>query len=1173
MSKIKLLNIIILIAITACQSPLIGRFADRFPSSDTQEYKQKVAGYASRYSNLGPKAWVSEQVKDFLSETSTLSGEPPEGLVGEREVTIPAKRNPFRKILYKEGFVEASDRTLFMFDKLFMARILEGYLGENFRNYHQKTDGLKEFLQLHGIINSEGRVIKAAQEIKGILELEFPNGFILKPPVGMSSAGKSFYKDHDEIVTLILKQDGEIYAPSEIKKPFHWEGVRRFTSGERYIIQEKLEGTSGLGGSGNYGDFNEFRVHSFYGKVVDGATETRWYTKNSDQRNKTVNYFVQSMLDQLPAEFTNKQAWSFDVFWLPNGDLKLIEVNTNWGEKGNWSGFLRTPKTLGAYIRFFEKEFKWRFKGISGWLLRNNFGNLRNHIDHDKYEYWEDLKNWYKDNIVSLIKKEKREQSLEYFRNRPCEGVMCHSSRFFFDPYNSPRVGLEVEMTGLSQKEITTVLQASLGGKVETRKESYEYIDPTTNKKKIVNSEVWKVKKSKIGKVLVVVEDNGLNMENLDESMRESKVIEVITDPINYDGVKAFQKGLDELVKAGAKGTNSETPVSIQVNVEIVDNKNPELKPGYLLDLMRNYYRDENFATIQREIPLVAGRGEYVGTYSPGFMKLMFDPDYDPDMRQLFDDYFYRQSAELLGLEDAWDDSLSSVKVYVVKKLPETGFESILQVFKWNDLRVSSALLNEFPDDWMSQYLVETDWVKPRPLVEFRRPNNNFNALEATKRVVGIVQESRKGQFSYTSELANRHGINAEGVKALMNIQNPYEKPYVVRQFLGDPEKLSEPSEYDEFLSLKKYGYKRSIPIWVDLEKAVSEPMILPGESVVFHRLPSSGLNIIGKYNPALINAEISKVLDHKYVEAAFWEKYVPGAMPKTKTLRDYSNTKMSPKELRSQLNSQFPKGWVIKGVWDNATQAEFLITDETDLETEIKKYKDNQKGFIEYMQKLQKEYGASNPDLFVRKLRERPEFTGYRINKFLKQPELSIVQEKLKIQEEFRVEVIAGRVLGDSSTIPRYQYEYPNDDSWLQDPNIKRVEAFTQEVVDSLPPEFRGMTFGMDIAVLKDGSIKMIESNPQGNSGFLAYDKRSVKALDKFLSKYPEMVRQGKVNQGLEPIDQLEWMRKFVETDLKMNLEMSYPHMTFLNNKVVPTKSYGRSCRALLLPILRHAP
>jgi len=1146
----------------------------RSPSSNPDEvYKDNITKEASKYEMIGPSEWITTSINDFINQTNDLDEEVPEALFREREVNIPAKRNPFRNILYKEDLVEASDRTLFMFDKLFMARLLEKYLGADFKKVHPKTDGLKEFLQKHKIINSSGRVIKTEQELRAILELEYPKGFILKPPVGMSSAGKSFYKDHHEIIELIMKQDGEIYSPDEVTKPFHWEGVRRFTSGERYIIQETLDGTSGLDGFGDYGDLNEFRVHSFYNQVVDGATETRWYTKNSEARNKQVNEFVQDILDKLPKKFTNRQAWSFDVFWLPNGEMRLIEVNTNWGEPGNWSGFFRTPKTLGAYVRHFEKNFNWKFKGFSGHLLRHNLGNLKNHINHDKYEYWEDLKNWFDEKVVSIIRKRKKELSYEYYRTRPCLGLMCFSARYLFSAQDVPRVGLEVELTGVSQEKIAQELHKVIGGKIESRDDIYKYTEPETGLEKEVKTKVWKIKKSKIGKVLIVVEDNGTGMEDLKTTTMDSNVIEIITEPIKYSEAKMFQKGLDLVVKAGAIGTNSENPISIQANIDVVDEKNPKLSSKYLLDLMRNYYSQENFSSIQNEIPLVADRDRYVGGYSSEFMKRLLDPSYNPDMRTLYDDFFYRQSAEYLNFEGAWSQDIISVKSFIEKNLPKEGFESILKVFKWNDLRISSALMDQFPDDWMTSYLISTEWVKPRGLVEFRRPNNNFNVLDIFKSTVGLVQRSRQGVFSYAEIVAKKFGINPDGIRAIQAIRNPHQEPYIVRQFIGDPKNLADQSEYQEFLSLQKYGYKRSIPVWVNMDAPVRGPYIVPGESVIFHRLPDTAISIIGKYNPALINAEISKVLDHKYVEAAFWSRFAPGIMPKTKLLQSFSSKKIKPETLAKMLKKDFPSGWIIKGVWDNATQASFLISEETDLVKEVKIYKDNQEEFIKYMQEMQSKYGSSNPDLFVRKLRERPEFMGYRINKFLKKPDLAIVQEKLSIKEEYRVEVIGGKVLGNGSTIPRYQYEYPDSDEWTKDPNIKRVETYTQKAIDQLPDELKGMTFGMDIAVMQDGSIKMIESNPQGNSGFLAYDKRSVKALDKFLMRYPALVKSGEISQGMEPEEQVNWIRKFIEEDLKMSLEKHYPHLSFIKTKAVSNKNYGRQCKALLLPILRFKP
>lgn len=222
---------LILIAGISCSVSYDYSSSFRTPSSDDPEYQQIIDRDLVTYREKGPSEWVKSEVDKFLSHTDSLNASLPSGLDESRSVSIVAKRNPFRDILYKEGFVEASDRTLFMFDKLFMARILENYLGENFRTYHQKTDGLKEFLINKGIVDKKGRVVKSAQEIKALFELEFPQGFILKPPVGMSSAGKSFYKDPQEIVELIMKQDGEIYSPDELESPFHWKRVRRFTSG------------------------------------------------------------------------------------------------------------------------------------------------------------------------------------------------------------------------------------------------------------------------------------------------------------------------------------------------------------------------------------------------------------------------------------------------------------------------------------------------------------------------------------------------------------------------------------------------------------------------------------------------------------------------------------------------------------------------------------------------------------------------------------------------------------------------------------------------------------------------------------------------------------------------------------------------------------------------------
>ena len=163
---------------------------------------------------------------------------------------------------------------------------------------------------------------------------------------------------------------------------------------------------------------------------------------------------------------------------------------------------------------------------------------------------------------------------------------------------------------------------------------------------------------------------------------------------------------------------------------------------------------------------------------------------------------------------------------------------------------------------------------------------------------------------------------------------------------------------------------------------------------------------------------------------------------------------------------------------------------------------------------------------------------------------------------------MVSGRVIGEGSTIPRYQYEYP-EESGKVDPNIARIEARVQEIMDDLPEELRYMTFGMDIALTKDGQIRMIESNPQGNSGFLAYDKRSVKALDKFLLSYPQLVKDGEVGLGMAPEEQVKWVADFMKS-IGVDFKKDYDHFYLEDFKIVTKQKYGKDCRHAALAFLK---
>jgi hypothetical protein len=86
--------------------------------------------------------------------------------------------------------------------------------------------------------------------------------------------------------------------------------------------------------------------------------------------------FLNEMLRKVPLSFFKAHAWGVDIFVFENGAMKIIDINTNRGEAGQWSGFMSRPQTLGAYARHVEQKEHIRFAGLNGFILRHNMGNF-----------------------------------------------------------------------------------------------------------------------------------------------------------------------------------------------------------------------------------------------------------------------------------------------------------------------------------------------------------------------------------------------------------------------------------------------------------------------------------------------------------------------------------------------------------------------------------------------------------------------------------------------------------------------------------------------------------------------------------------------------------------------------------------------------------------------------
>jgi len=743
------------------------------------------------------------------------------------------------------------------------------------------------------------------------------------------------------------------------------------------------------------------------------------------------------------------------------------------------------------------------------------------------------------------------------FRSARAVDILDTAENIFFSPEDQTRIGIEIEIKGLSLEHAAAVVAAALKSRVRSDEETVlttlaEIGEDGKPKYRESRVKIYVIDGIPLGRIVVKHDSNQVSdRSKVDPKMR---VVELVTEPIRYEQAPHLQRVLDALKAAGAEGTSPHAAVSIQVNVEMGNGRIEETDPQVVVNLLRSYLSPKHRDQIEAHLRVPAIRRKYLQPFSPGFMAKLLDPEYHPTFRTLFDDYIYRQSLELLGDERAWRDPIRSVR----GRLLSHKNPIVPQVVKLNPIRISSLLMLAMPEDPMTQLYQSSGWAVARPLIEFREWNNHFNVISCIKQGLGLVRGAKTyGYYDHDSLLSRLSGIDEEWMQKLREKvnQGKREGPIIVRYFLGDPQNIDR-SEYENLL---RY-YRGTLVGFLPANEYGRAPVVIPGESVVFHRRHIHRYNLLGKYNPGLINANIQQALENKYVESLFWKEYAPDAMPKTLLLSELlAGGRMSVSHLLKQLSERFPTGWVIKGVWDLGSEKS-LITDGIDIAAELESYKVSD--FDLYRKRILRDkadFIAAAPEYLQDKLKAHSHYLGWRIHELLRQPHLALVQERVSILREFRVEVIGGRVLGGGSTLDRwwYLYHYGLDNHKKKDYQappqefFERVEKFAQEMVNQLPPELRGTPFGMDIAVLEDGTVKMIESNPGGNSNFLFEEEReSILALMEYLHSFPSLAKEGKVHLGLSSFDQMAFlMGRFKKWGVDPGSH--YPGMEFLDDRI----------------------
>lgn len=276
-----------------------------------------------------------------------------------------------------------------------------------------------------------------------------------------------------------------------------------------------------------------------------------------------------------------------------------------------------------------------------------------------------------------------------------------------------------------------------------------------------------------------------------------------------------------------------------------------------------------------------------------------------------------------------------------------------------------------------------------------------------------------------------------------------------------------------------------------------------------------------GTFNPALgavtsARAQGKRIgtmhqMHDKLQEAQLLEKFAPGTMARTVgiggvlkkhklQLRPGEHLPGDLAKLQEALKTEFgPGGYMMKtrsgkGAIDfNLASSGVFPTEGTDL---AKAYKQWRAMRPEFQREMAASPQAANP--VIERFRARPGYEGRVIDEALR--DNVIVQQKLDLQRfgprvsrymrakghgptrEFRVHVVGGRAIPEMA-MPRY----PTPAALVDMLKARKAARWAQKnVLDKLPETHRGMSMGMDVAPLRGGDYRVIETNLGGGSGLL---------------------------------------------------------------------------------------
>ncbi|MEW6056770.1 MAG: hypothetical protein AB1540_09150 [Bdellovibrionota bacterium] len=293
-------------------------------------------------------------------------------------------------------------------------------------------------------------------------------------------------------------------------------------------------------------------------------------------------------------------------------------------------------------------------------------------------------------------------------------------------------------------------------------------------------------------------------------------------------------------------------------------------------------------------------------------------------------------------------------------------------------------------------------------------------------------------------------------------------------------------------------------------------------DGVVWHGSPEDAHYFVGTHNPALItDPEIIELANNKWVEAQLMVKHAPEAYPQTENMQrllrelglspaDRANLVESDHSLQleilfEKLKIRYPNGFFIKPISGFNSDGIFP--------TEKTEPRELYEGYLTHIKALREQLFETlgNETEVHLALKTKEFYGGFILEALLKNPESVIVQERLKprilgrktlpngkvkvLIEEYRIHLEEGQAWPEAD-----QYRWESNRLYTEE-GMREAAEFALHVLKKLPSKYHRLCYGMDVMRLEDGSFRIIELNPGGESGYFypEIDLWSPQALAEF--------------------------------------------------------------------------